>query len=270
MAFDAPGSALAMWLATMTEPLAAVVLCAGKGTRMKSEMAKVLHPVLGRPLAAWPVGRAVALGCNRWWRWSGTRETRCAPPSRPASRARPSGFATQAEQWGTADAVRSALGALEGVSGAVLVLYGDTPLLRESTLRALVDTFRQRHGSAGAGEHGGPRPRRLRPGGARRAPDRNRRGERLHGGPALHPGGQRRHLRHRRGLPPRGAGRSPPANAQGELYLTDIVASAAQGATWPSVSADRGHRGGERPRRAGRLRAACSRAASTSSTCAPG
>ena len=51
-------------------------------------------------------------------------------------------FATQSEQRGTADAVRAALGALDGVSGPVLVLYGDTPLLRESTLRALVEAFR--------------------------------------------------------------------------------------------------------------------------------
>ena len=48
----------------MNEPLAAVVLCAGKGTRMKSDTAKVLHPVLGQPLAAWPVARALALDCD--------------------------------------------------------------------------------------------------------------------------------------------------------------------------------------------------------------
>ena len=161
---------------------AAVVLCAGKGTRMKSETAKVLHPVLGQPLAAWPVGRAVALGCNPVVAVVGHQgdQVRAALEAHfPGQALR---FATQVEQWGTADAVRSALGALEGVSGPVLVLYGDTPLLRDSTLRALVDTLPPRHRSAGAGEHGGPRPRRLRPGAARlRAPDRNRRGEGLHG-----------------------------------------------------------------------------------------
>ena len=44
--------------------LAAVVLCAGKGTRMKSEKAKVLHPILGRPLCAYPLNRALELGAS--------------------------------------------------------------------------------------------------------------------------------------------------------------------------------------------------------------
>ena len=48
----------------MTAPLAAVVLCAGKGTRMKSEKAKVLHPILGRPLCAYPLKRALELGAS--------------------------------------------------------------------------------------------------------------------------------------------------------------------------------------------------------------
>src|SRR4029453_15361097 len=128
----------------MNEPLAAVVLCAGKGTRMKSGTAKVLHPVLGQPLAAWPVGRALALGCNpggvgvvgyQGAQVRGALESRF--PGQPLR------FATQVEQRGTADAVRSALGALEGVSGPVLVLYGDTPLLLEDTPRGRVDAFRR-------------------------------------------------------------------------------------------------------------------------------
>ena len=127
----------------MNEPLAAVVLCAGKGTRMKSEMAKVLHPVLGQPLAAWPIGRALALGCQPVVAVVGHQgdQVRAALESRFPGQ--PLRFATQDEQRGTADAVRAALGALDGVTGPVLILYGDTPLLRESTLRALVDAFRR-------------------------------------------------------------------------------------------------------------------------------
>ena len=127
----------------MNEPLAAVVLCAGKGTRMKSEMAKVLHPVLGQPLAAWPIGRALALGCQPVVAVVGHQgdEVRAALESRFPGQ--PLRFATQGEQRGTADAVRAALGGLDGVTGPVLILYGDTPLLRESTLRALVDAFRR-------------------------------------------------------------------------------------------------------------------------------
>jgi len=127
----------------MTESLAAVVLCAGKGTRMKSDMAKVLHPVLGQPLAAWPVSRALALGCHPVVAVVGHQgaEVRSALEARfPGGALR---FATQLEQRGTADAVRAALGALEGVSGPVLVLYGDTPLLRDSTLGALLVAFRR-------------------------------------------------------------------------------------------------------------------------------
>jgi len=48
----------------MTAPLAAVVLCAGKGTRMKSEKAKVLHPILGKPICAYPLMRALELGAS--------------------------------------------------------------------------------------------------------------------------------------------------------------------------------------------------------------
>src|SRR5262249_30343160 len=125
------------------EPLAAVVLCAGKGTRMKSGMAKVLHPVLGQPLAAWPVGRALALGCDPVVAVVGHQgdQVRAALEARfPGQSLR---FASQPEQRGRADAVRAALGALEGVSGPVLVLYGDTPLLRGATLQELVDVFRR-------------------------------------------------------------------------------------------------------------------------------
>lgn len=127
----------------MNEPLSAVVLCAGKGTRMKSETAKVLHPVLGQPLAAWPVARALALGCDPVVAVVGHQgpEVRAALEGRFPGRSLR--FATQSEQRGTADAVRAALGALDGVTGPVLVLYGDTPLLRDSTLRTLVEAFRR-------------------------------------------------------------------------------------------------------------------------------
>src|SRR5678815_6156042 len=92
----------------MNEPLAAVVLCAGKGARMKSSTAKVLHPVLGQPLAAWPVGRALALGCNPVVAVVGHQgdQVRAALETRFPGRALR--FATQGEQRGTADAVRAA------------------------------------------------------------------------------------------------------------------------------------------------------------------
>jgi bifunctional UDP-N-acetylglucosamine pyrophosphorylase / glucosamine-1-phosphate N-acetyltransferase len=130
----------------MTEPLAAVVLCAGKGTRMKSETAKVLHPVLGQPLAAWSIGRAFGLGCDPVVAVVGYQGEQVRTTLEARFPGRSLRFATQADQRGTAHAVRSALDALEGVSGGVLVLYGDTPLLREATLFELIDVFRSGSG----------------------------------------------------------------------------------------------------------------------------
>src|SRR5262249_37282256 len=122
----------------MNEPLAAVVLCAGQGTRMKSEMAKVLHPVLGQPLAAWPIGRALALGCQPVVAVVGHQgdQVRAALESRFPGQ--PLRFATQDEQRGTADAVRGALGAAGGGAGPVLILSGGPPALRASTPRGRV------------------------------------------------------------------------------------------------------------------------------------
>jgi len=228
-----------MCLATMNEPLAAVVLCAGKGTRMKSETAKVLHPVLGQPLAAWPVGRALALGCNPVVAVVGHQgeQVHTALAARfPGQALR---FATQTEQRGTADAVRAALGALDGVSGLLLVLYGDTPLLREATLRALVDTFRRGTAPLALVSTVAPEPngygRVLRVSGritgiveekdctADQRPIR----EVNAGVYAIDAAFLRE-----------GLAQLKPANAQGEYYLTDLVAIAAQRGEVGSVSAD--------------------------------
>jgi len=104
---------------------------------MKSARAKVLHPVLGQPLASYPVGCALALGAAPVVAVVGHQGeavkaalTGCFPQA-------PLGFATQAEQKGTGHAVSMAEPALVGFSGDVLILYGDVPLLRRETLEAL-------------------------------------------------------------------------------------------------------------------------------------
>jgi bifunctional UDP-N-acetylglucosamine pyrophosphorylase / glucosamine-1-phosphate N-acetyltransferase len=223
----------------MNEPLAAVVLCAGKGTRMKSEMAKVLHPVLGQPLAAWPIGRALALGCRPVVAVVGHQGDEVRAALESGFPGQPLRFATQDEQRGTADAVRAALGALDGVTGPVLILYGDTPLLRESTLRALVDAFRR--GSA---------PLALVSTVARDATGYGRvlRVERRLTGIVEEKDctADQRSIREvnagvyaidaaflREGL-----AQLRPANAQGEYYLTDLVALAARRGEVESVSAE--------------------------------
>src|SRR6218665_444396 len=123
----------------MTTPLAAVVLCAGKGTRMRSEKAKVLHPILGKPLCFYPLMRALELGASPVVPVVGHQAAEVERSVRALFPAGPLRFALQKEQRGTADAVRSAEEALTDFHGRVLILYGDVPLVRRETLAALVD-----------------------------------------------------------------------------------------------------------------------------------
>jgi bifunctional UDP-N-acetylglucosamine pyrophosphorylase/glucosamine-1-phosphate N-acetyltransferase len=122
----------------MSPPLAAVVLCAGKGTRMKSEKAKVLHAILGRPLCFYPLKRALELGASPLVPVVGHQAAEVEKAIKAQLPSATLRFALQKEQRGTADAVRSAEGALKDFSGRVLILYGDVPLLRRETLEALV------------------------------------------------------------------------------------------------------------------------------------
>lgn len=114
--------------------LAVVVLAAGKGTRMKSGRAKVLHEIAGRPLLGYPLAVAEALGPERLVVVIG-RDADLVR-ERFEGRAR---FVLQAEQKGTGHAVLVARAALADFTGDVLILYGDTPLLRETTLRHMLD-----------------------------------------------------------------------------------------------------------------------------------
>lgn len=120
------------------ERFVALVLAAGKGTRMKSDRPKVVHAVAGRPMVAWPVQAALEAGADRCVVvvGHGAEEVTSALEARFGDRV---GFVEQPEQRGTGHAVQCALPALEGFEGRVLILYGDTPLLRAETLRTLVD-----------------------------------------------------------------------------------------------------------------------------------
>jgi len=114
--------------------IAALVLAAGQGTRMKSQLAKVLHPLAGRPMLHFPLAAAEALDLARLVVVVG----RDADSVREAFQGR-ADFALQAEQKGTGHAVLQAEAALEGFAGDVLVLYGDTPVLRGDSLRAMAE-----------------------------------------------------------------------------------------------------------------------------------
>ena len=122
--------------------VAAVILSAGKGTRMKSGLAKVLHPVAGRPLAAWPVDAARGAGATPIVLVIGHQAEAVADYFRSDEDVR---TAVQIEQLGTGHAVACSREALAGFNGTVLILCGDTPLLRPETLTALTRFHRSCH-----------------------------------------------------------------------------------------------------------------------------
>lgn len=123
---------------TTSTKLASIVLCAGKGTRMKSRMPKVLHPVAGRPLGAWSLVRAFEAGASHVVAVVG-HEAVAVQQGLATHAAGDLRFALQAEQRGTGHAVSCGVGSLDDDVDQVLLLYGDTPLLRAESLRALRD-----------------------------------------------------------------------------------------------------------------------------------
>lgn len=115
----------------------AIVLAAGKGTRMGSDLPKVLHRLADEPLVAFPVRAALAAGVERVVVvvGHGGEQVRAAVADASPGAA----FAEQHEQRGTGHAVLCALPAIAGAAGPVLILSGDVPLLAAATLRRLVD-----------------------------------------------------------------------------------------------------------------------------------
>lgn len=114
-------------------PLAVVILAAGKGTRMKSDLHKVLHPIAGRPMLEHLLDSAAQL--------SPQRQVVVAGHGREQLEAALAGRATialQEPQLGTGHAVLQAKAALDGFEGDVLILYGDVPFVRADTMRAML------------------------------------------------------------------------------------------------------------------------------------
>ena len=115
-------------------PFAAVILAAGKGTRMKSDLHKVLHPIAGRAMlghlldsvdALGPAAKVVVVGTGR------EQVERLAA----LHHAR---IAVQEAQLGTGHAVSQAEPLLDGFAGDVLVLYGDVPLVAPATMARML------------------------------------------------------------------------------------------------------------------------------------
>ena len=114
----------------------AVVLAAGKSTRMKSDVPKVLHPVCGRLMIDYVLDAARAAGANQLVVVVGHRADLVRQSLAHHSDVT---FAEQTEQKGTGHAVLMCESQLTGHEGSVLILAGDTPLLQGSSLKALLD-----------------------------------------------------------------------------------------------------------------------------------
>ena len=116
-------------------PFAVIILAAGQGTRMKSDLHKVLHPLAGRPMLEHLLDTVDRLDANRRVVvvGKGREQLEEALGHHPVS------LAVQDEQKGTAHAVAQAEAALAGFDGTVLILYGDTPCVEADTLDAMRD-----------------------------------------------------------------------------------------------------------------------------------
>jgi len=121
--------------------VAAVILAAGKGTRMKSVLAKVLHPAAGRPMIGWVVDAARAAGAAPVVLVVGHQADAVRRVFSDATDIR---SAMQEEQLGTGHAVACARDQLAGFSGTVLIVCGDTPLLQSETLQGLIAFHREK------------------------------------------------------------------------------------------------------------------------------
>lgn len=125
---------------------AAIILAAGKGTRMKSSLPKVLHPVGGRPVIDWSIALARSLGCDPVICVISPENTDLkAHVTRVLGEA---AIAVQSPALGTGHAVSCAEGALSGFTGDVVVLYADSPLI---PLVAIEDLFGTVQAGAGVG-----------------------------------------------------------------------------------------------------------------------
>jgi bifunctional UDP-N-acetylglucosamine pyrophosphorylase/glucosamine-1-phosphate N-acetyltransferase len=116
------------------KPLAVVILAAGKGTRMKSDLPKVLHPLLGKPMLSYVLETSRRMRPQKNLLVVGYQAKRLME----AFRDWPVVFVKQSPQLGTGHALQMAQKEMKSFQGTVLVLYGDVPLIEKETLKKLI------------------------------------------------------------------------------------------------------------------------------------
>ncbi len=119
-------------------PIAAIILAAGKGTRMKSDLHKVLHPIAGRPMLLHLIDSVQALSPSEIMVVTGAGREQVEGAVAPLGVK----TALQAEQLGTGHAVQQAQAALAGFDGDILILYGDVPLVATATMQRMIERLR--------------------------------------------------------------------------------------------------------------------------------
>lgn len=133
----------------MSIPTAAIILAAGKGTRMNSDLPKVVHETCGAPMVCWVARACLEAGATRLIVVVGHRQElvreameRIDPGDATIE------FATQDEQLGTGHAVRCAQPLLDAFAGDIVVLCGDGPLIRPETVVQLIDEHQRANAAA--------------------------------------------------------------------------------------------------------------------------
>ncbi|MBB4826811.1 bifunctional UDP-N-acetylglucosamine pyrophosphorylase/glucosamine-1-phosphate N-acetyltransferase [Sporosarcina luteola] len=121
----------------------AIVLAAGQGTRMKSDLYKVMHPVCGKPMVEHVVDHIKGLGADKIVTIVGHGAEKVKELLGESC-----SYAFQAEQLGTAHAVKQAEDLLGGLEGTTIVICGDTPLIKSETMEALISHHREKDAKA--------------------------------------------------------------------------------------------------------------------------
>ena len=125
--------------------LAALILAAGKSTRMKSGRSKVLHGLAGRPVLSYAIDAARGSGADDIRVVIGPDQSDIKEYLKGIG----VGFVVQREALGTAHAVKAAANAFKGFSGDVLILCGDVPLVRAESLNGFIRAVKAGHATLG-------------------------------------------------------------------------------------------------------------------------